>query len=79
VADPRASLDSIGRIIIKDQSLTSRFLKLSNSAFYGFPRKIDSVQEALQLIGIQQIRDLAMATSRITVKIEFFGLDTQIS
>jgi putative nucleotidyltransferase with HDIG domain len=38
-------------------------LRLANSAFYGYPTQIDTIERALTIIGIQQMSDLALATS----------------
>ncbi len=62
VDDPHSTSGKIGDIISKDQSLAARLLRLSNSAFYGFPRSIDTISEAVTMIGLRQVRDLALAT-----------------
>jgi HD-like signal output (HDOD) protein len=56
-------MQDISTIISDDPGLTSRLLQLVNSAFYGFPSKIETVSRALFIVGTQQIRDLALATS----------------
>jgi HD-like signal output (HDOD) protein len=63
VNNPRSSMQDISNIISDDPGLTSRLLQLVNSAFYGFPSKIETVSRALFIVGTQQIRDLALATS----------------
>ncbi|MEN6319886.1 MAG: HDOD domain-containing protein [Syntrophaceae bacterium] len=63
VNNPRSSMQDIGAVISDDPGLTSRLLQLVNSAFYGFPSKIETVSRALFIVGTQQIRDLALATS----------------
>jgi HD-like signal output (HDOD) protein len=63
VNNPRSSMQDISTIISDDPGLTSRLLQLVNSAFYGFPSKIETVSRALFIVGTQQIRDLALATS----------------
>ena len=60
--NPNASLNSIGDIVRKDQSLLSRLLKISNSPLYGFPSQIETIEDALRLIGMHEMRDLALAT-----------------
>jgi HD-like signal output (HDOD) protein len=60
---PRSSLADIGRVISEDQGLTARLLKLANSPLFGYHATIDSITKALTLIGIQQLRDLALAVS----------------
>jgi HD-like signal output (HDOD) protein len=63
VNNPRSSIKDISEIISGDPGLTSRLLRLVNSAFYGFPSKIETVNRALLMVGMQQMRDLALATS----------------
>lgn len=65
VEDPNASLREVGDIVRQDPSLTSRLLRLANSALYSFPRPVDSIEEALQLIGLREMRDLTLATAVI--------------
>jgi len=63
VADPRTNAAHLGRIIEKDQALTSRLLRLANSAMYGFPNRIDNVTRAVTMIGFNQLKDLVLALS----------------
>ena len=63
VNNPRSSMGDISKIISEDPGLTSRLLQLVNSAFYGYPSKIDTISRALFVVGTQQLRDLALATS----------------
>lgn len=63
LSDPRSSALDVGKAISADQALTARLLKLVNSAFYGFPSRIDSVTRALTIVGFRQIRELVLATS----------------
>lgn len=63
LADPQSSLVHVGAVIEKDPDLTARMLKLANSSFYGFPSRLETVSEAINLIGIQQVQDLITASS----------------
>jgi HD-like signal output (HDOD) protein len=67
VNDPRASMTGIGKIISEDPGLTVRLLRLVNSAFYGFPSKIETITQALVIIGTRQLCDLALGTSIMTM------------
>jgi len=58
---PTASAQRIAEIASKDPALTAKLLQLSNSAFFGFSRKVFSVAEAVQLLGVGVIQSLAMA------------------
>ncbi|MBI3776127.1 MAG: HDOD domain-containing protein [Gammaproteobacteria bacterium] len=55
----------IGSIISKDVNLTARLLHVANSAFYGFPAKINTVSRAVTIIGSRELRDLVLATSAV--------------
>ncbi|MBD3382610.1 MAG: HDOD domain-containing protein [candidate division Zixibacteria bacterium] len=53
----------IARVIEKDQSFSARILRLVNSSFYGFARKIVSIDEAITMLGINTIYQLLITTS----------------
>jgi putative nucleotidyltransferase with HDIG domain len=63
--DPYSSAADVGAVIGDDPGLTARLLRLVNSAFYGYPSRIDSVKQGLSVVGTQQLHDLALATSVI--------------
>ncbi|NVM21181.1 MAG: HDOD domain-containing protein [Desulfobacterales bacterium] len=67
INNPRASMSNIGQIIGDDPGLTARLLRLVNSAFFGFPSKIETITRAIVIVGLQQLRDLAMATSVVNL------------
>ena len=75
VNNPRSSMVDISRIIGDDPGLTSRLLQLVNSAFYGYPNKIDTISRALLVVGTQQLRDLALATSIMSL---FEGISEEL-
>jgi len=53
----------LAKIIERDQVLTSKVLKMVNSAFYGFPRRISTVSNAIVLLGFNVIRTLVLTAS----------------
>ncbi|MFN8009171.1 MAG: HDOD domain-containing protein [Terriglobia bacterium] len=63
VNDPRNSITEISNIISEDPGLSARLLRLVNSAFYNFPSRIETISRAVTIVGTQQLRDLALATS----------------
>ncbi|MBK8162772.1 MAG: HDOD domain-containing protein [Gammaproteobacteria bacterium] len=65
VNDARSSNRDIANVISDDPGLAVRLLRVANSAFYGFPSKIDTVTRAVTVIGGKQLRDIALATSVI--------------
>jgi HD-like signal output (HDOD) protein len=67
VNSPRASMADIARIISEDAGLSIRLLRLVNSPFYGFPAKVESITRAATILGIRELRGLALATSVTTL------------
>ncbi len=59
------SASDIGKVISQDTGLTARLLKIVNSAFYGFPSKIETVTRAVTVIGLRELRGLVLAASAI--------------
>lgn len=63
VDDPTTEAAQLQQVIIRDQSLTTKLLRLANSAYYGAPRQIITIEEAVILLGMKSTRDLVMAAS----------------
>ena len=55
-----ASAQSVSHILQQDQSLTVRVLRLANSAFYGLSRRVLDPQEAVVILGMRSVRNLAI-------------------
>ncbi|MHC1790751.1 HDOD domain-containing protein [Solidesulfovibrio sp.] len=51
----------------KDTSLSAKLLQLVNSAFYGFPVKVDTLSRAVTIVGSRQITTLALGISVIGI------------
>ena len=52
----------ICQIVQRDPSLTTRVLRMVNSAYFGLTEPVSSIEEAVFFVGTEQIRHLAMAT-----------------
>ena len=63
VEDPTSSASDLHRIVASDPALTSRILKVVNSAFYGLPRQIGSINRAISLLGLNAVKNIAVAAS----------------
>jgi putative nucleotidyltransferase with HDIG domain len=63
VNNPKTSAIQLARIILDDQALTARLLRLVNSPFYGFPRRISTVTEAVTILGFHAVRNLLVTAS----------------
>lgn len=60
--NPESSANELSEALRHDQSLTSRVLRLVNSAYYGFPRKIDTLQKAVTILGYTSIQNIILVT-----------------
>jgi HD-like signal output (HDOD) protein len=63
VNNPKTSALDLARTILEDQALTARLLRLVNSPFYGFPRRVATVTEAVTILGFHPIRNLLLTAS----------------
>lgn len=61
INDPFSSAKDISDIITNDTSLSAKLLRLANSAFYGMPRTVSNIQEAVVLLGYQVINTLVLS------------------
>jgi EAL and modified HD-GYP domain-containing signal transduction protein len=52
------SLDDIEALLSQDVSLSYRVLRCINSSYYGLPRKIDSIRQAIVLLGMTKLQEL---------------------
>ena len=64
---PYTSAEEIGEVVGKDTALTTRLLKLVNSAYFSLPRKIDTVTRAINMIGMRELRSLTLAAAAAEV------------
>lgn len=61
--NPDANIKKIEETIEKDPLLVAKVLRMANSAYYGFPRSVATVREAIILLGFNTIRSIALAIS----------------
>jgi len=57
-ANPLSGMSEIVRIIRNDPPLTAKILRVANSAFYGMPRRIESLNMALVVLGMRELNNL---------------------
>lgn len=63
VEDPRSNAAILHKIVSHDPALVTRILKVVNSAFYGLPGQIASIERAIVLLGLNAIKNIAVAAS----------------
>ncbi len=77
IGNPSTNAADIGKLIEQDQSLTSKVLRLVNSAYYGFPKQIKSIQHAVVILGFNKVKTIVVTASVFDVMRPSFsvGLD----
>ena len=65
---PDASPKHVVKVIMLDPVLTGKVLKLINSAFYGMKQEVGSVAQAVVLLGLNTVKNLAFSTSMMGLK-----------
>ncbi len=63
VEDPKSTASDLHKVISTDPALSSRILKVVNSSFYGLPGQIASINRAIVLLGLNAVKNIAIAAS----------------
>lgn len=63
IDDPNATAQDLNQVIQNDPALGARILKVVNSAFYGVPGQVGSINRAIVLLGLNAIKNIAIAAS----------------
>lgn len=60
-ADPNSSANDLTKVIIPDISLSTKLLKMANSAFFGATRGVTTLQHAITVLGFKEVRNLVIS------------------
>jgi putative nucleotidyltransferase with HDIG domain len=63
IRDPGSSRTTLARVLSLDQGMTGRFLHMVNSAYYGLPRRITSLDEAIGFLGYERVNAAIVAAA----------------
>lgn len=63
VEDPRSNAQQLHKIVSHDPALVTRILKVVNSAFYGLPGQVASIERAIVMLGLNAVKNIAVAAS----------------
>jgi HD-like signal output (HDOD) protein len=63
VEDPKSTAAALHKIVAHDPALVTRILKVVNSSFYGLPGQIGSIERAIVLLGLNAVKNIAVAAS----------------
>lgn len=70
--EENTSANTLAEFISKDQAIANKILRLSNSAYYGMMKEIDSIPRAITIIGFNEVVSLTIGMSVISA---FSGKD----
>lgn len=73
--NPNADYGEIADKVIKDQTLSLKILRLVNSAHFGLSRKVASINEAVVMLGMAQLKTMVIASGIAGSIKEVEGLD----
>jgi len=65
IDNPRTSVSRLTQLISSDQVLTAKVLKIANSPFYGFQRKISTLDFAIVVLGFDSLKEILISISLI--------------
>ena len=74
--DDEIPFEKVRSAIFKDPALTAKLIRLANSARFGLPRQVASLDDAIIMVGLNQVRTLALAACMSGVFKDAPGLDT---
>lgn len=65
IGDPMSSVKELENVILKDQSITTKVLKLINSAYYSIQGGVKDLGRAIAYLGFDSVYQLVLSTSVI--------------
>ncbi|TPQ29910.1 HDOD domain-containing protein [Methylomonas koyamae] len=77
--NPNADMLNIARDVEKEQVIALKILRLVNSAHFGLSRKIGSINEAVAMLGLNQLKTLVIASGMIGAMPEIKNFDVKRS
>lgn len=76
LADNDTHLSDIANLISLEPALSSKLLKIANSALFGFPKEVATIDKALAILGLREVENLINAYG---VTATFSGVDSQFA
>jgi HD-like signal output (HDOD) protein len=63
IDDENASAAELAEVIARDQALVARLLRIANSPFYGLRGQVESIPNAISILGLRAVHGLATASA----------------
>ncbi len=71
------TIDEIARVVMTDPAVAARVIKISNSAYYGCQRQIQSLPRAIVLLGLNTLKTI-IVTASVKQVFQPFGLTEKL-
>ncbi len=59
-ANPESSANDLMQVILPDQAMCATILKVANSAFFGIPKEVGSIERAVVVLGYEEIKNIVI-------------------
>lgn len=57
---PESSAEDLMKAVLPDQSMCATILKIANSAFFGLPREVSTLEKAVMVLGFDEIKNIVL-------------------
>lgn len=64
--DSESTAQDLMQAILPDQSMCATILKIANSAFFGIPRQVATIEKAVVILGFDEIRNIVLGKAVFT-------------
>jgi HD-like signal output (HDOD) protein/CheY-like chemotaxis protein len=64
---PSCGSDEIAAVVCRDPALAAKILQLVNSSFFGLPRRVTALPEAVAYLGVTTVRSLVLSTEAMSL------------
>ncbi|MCA1842522.1 MAG: HDOD domain-containing protein [Actinobacteria bacterium] len=64
---PNCGAAEIAAVVCRDPALAAKILQLVNSSFFGLPRQVSSLPEAVAYLGVTTVRSLVLSTEAMSL------------
>ena len=75
--DPDADMEAIAKNVEKEQVIALKVLRVVNSAYFGLSRKLSSINEAVVMLGMGQLKTLIVASGMVASIPEIKNFDVK--
>lgn len=64
--DPESSANDLMRAVVSDQSICTTILQIANSALFGRPKQVKSLQDAIVVLGFNEVKSFVLGTAVVS-------------